>query len=542
MPTPLLIHLPQGLNVSGVTLWGVRLANAMAERGRCAAVVLHAEPAGQRRLELPLHPEVVTIDMADLPPLHAAAGDLAPYLPRLRTCVRRLAEHADSPVCLSPNLLGDSYGLAAALALVEPDSVRILGWQHSDITYDTRMLAHYQPMISRFVGVSERIEQRLAEALPTRRAHVRRIPYGVPVAETCPKRAEICTPSRSGSSSPLSGGAGWQPASPPPSSSLRPIRLIYTGRIEHEQKRIGALPLLADRLKARGIAFTLTLLGDGPAVEEIDSALARHKPYAQRLDPLGPDDVRRHLAEADALVLPSRYEGLSISMLEALGQGCVPIVTRIASGAAEAVDDGRTGILADAGPDDTPERTADALAEAVERLLASDLPAMSQAAHAVARERYSIDAHADAVAALLDEAAADEPRPWPATRPCAFAGDGSGGGGSGSVPQEGAARLRAVLRGLAGRRIVLHGAGRHTIELAHVLAESPATILAIADDDPARHSDHLFNWPIIAPADAAGTGATAVLISSWMHESAIWERRGVYERQGLRVHRLYTTS
>ena len=39
----LVIALPHGLNVSGVTMWAVRLSNALAERGRVAALILHPE-------------------------------------------------------------------------------------------------------------------------------------------------------------------------------------------------------------------------------------------------------------------------------------------------------------------------------------------------------------------------------------------------------------------------------------------------------------------------------------------------------------------
>ena len=92
-----------------------------------------------------------------------------------------------------------------------------------------------------------------------------------------------------------------------------------------------------------------------------------------------------------------------------------------------------------------------------------------------------------------------------------------------------------------GRAVVIHGAGQHTLQLAAVLAASPARIVAVADDDRQRQGQSLWGWPIIAPENAAKMGATDVVISSWMHQGAIWERRGVYESQRppLRVHRVY---
>ena len=112
-------------------------------------------------------------------------------------------------------------------------------------------------------------------------------------------------------------------------------------------------------------------------------------------------------------------------------------------------------------------------------------------------------------------------------------------GASGSVPADGAARLASVLERLGGRRIVVHGTGQHTKQLAHVLAGSPARIVALADDDRQEHGTTVLSWPVVAPRDAGATGATDVVISSWINQGVIWNRRAVYERQGLTVHRLY---
>ena len=72
-----------------------------------------------------------------------------------------------------------------------------------------------------------------------------------------------------------------------------------------------------------------------------------------------------------------------------------------------------------------------------------------------------------------------------------------------------------------------------------MLARSPACIAAFCDDDRQVHGTTLWNWPVVAPQQAGATGATDVVISSWINQQAIWERRAVYERQGLIVHALY---
>lgn len=521
---PLCIALPHGLNVSGVTLWAVRLAGALAEQGRAVTLLRHAEPAGQGRLDLPIHRAVRVVDLSGLPPLHEAAGDLAPWIPHYRGAIRDAADRHGAPVVVSPNLLGDCYGLAAALCLTDPEMVRVVGWQHSDIEYDARVLLRYEPVVARFVGVSDAICGRLRERLAHRAGHVIDIPYGVPVPPEAPAREH---------------GRGL--------GTTRPLRLLYTGRLEHQQKRILALVHLSDALDARGVRHELTLLGDGPASAEIDALAATRGGRLRRLAPASPAGVSAVLDRSDALVLASRYEGLSVSMLEAMARGCVPIVTRAASGTAQAIDSGVNGEIAEAGPGADEREAGESLADAVQTYLRRDARQMSVAAWETARGRFSLESHADAASEMLDAAASDRPRPWPADRACAFSGSGAGGKGqdgvaSGSVPADGAARLRALLASLAGRRVLIHGAGRHTVELGHVLAASPALIVGIADDDRGRHGGALWGWPIVAPERAGETGATDAVISSWMHQDAIWARRGVYERLGIAVHRIYDPS
>lgn len=515
-PAPLLIPLATGLCVGGVTTWAVRLANGLARRGRGAALLLHPEPAGNARLEVEIDERVAVFAPADLPPFDRP-GDLSAHIPRYREAAERLARRFGGPVAIAPSGHGDAFGAAAALCLAEPQLVRVLGWQHSDIEYDTRVLTRYEPVIARYIAVSDRIAATLRSRLPGRESDIHNIPYGVEVSPEAP--------------------------SPRPPLRGRPLNLIYTGRLEHEQKRILALTHMCVELSRQGIDHRLAVVGDGPAAAEFD-AHARAIPSIRRLGPASPQTIVRLLREADALVLPSRYEGLSIAMLEAMAAGCVPIPAKTASGVMQAVEPGYSGEIAAVEPAEDERAAGLALAAAVARFRTRDTVAMALSAWRTALDRFSLLRHLETVERLLDEAAASLPRNWPGDRPCAFtAGSGTAATqGSGSVPPEGAARLAALLQALAGRRIIIHGAGQHTLQLGAVLAASPAQILAFTDDDRQRWGGQLWNWPIIPPAQAGDTGATDLVISSWMHQEAIWSRRDFYEAQGLRIHRIYPST
>lgn len=501
---PLLIALPDGLNVSGVTMWAVRLVNAIAHLGGRAGVILHPEPEGQRNLGIKFDQGVRVFRCAAR--FGERPGDLSPFIACYRDAVRAMGDR----VVLSPNLHGDCYGVAAALCLTEPECVRVLGWQHSDNEYDGRVLARYEPMLARCVAVSDAIEKALRTKLGDR---VVNIPYGVRVPTEWKREAR--------------GDGG-------------PVKLLYSGRLEHMQKRVMALMRLTDELDRRGVKHALTIVGDGPAAEEVE-AKVRERVSVRRLAAVGPRGVKALLEEHDALVLSSRYEGLSVSVLEAMARGCVPIIARTRSGAEQAVT-AESGEIADVGPEADEDETGFAMASAVQRFVSRDRAAMSRAAWERAGELFSIERHVKRVVRVLRDVMKEEGRVWPADKACAFTTSSQEprGEGSGSVPPEGAAKMRAILESLRGKPVAIHGTGEHTRQLREVIAGAPVKLVAFADDDRQKHGTKLWEWPVVSPRDVSGLGATDVVISSWMHQDAVWERRGVYEGQGLKVWRVYS--
>lgn len=522
---PILLSLPHGLDLGGVTTWAVRLANGFAQRGHRVAIIAHPSPPGSPDADVSLDPRVKLIRPATFPPMSNAQGDLSPYLPVYRTVIDELRRGSSEPVIFLPNILGDSYGLAAALCLTDAPSLRVVAWQHTDSAYDTALLRRYEPIIAKFVAIDRRYVDSLGALFPARRGDIVALPHGVEVPADPPR---LRPPLGKNESSGKSG--------------RRALRLIYTGRIEHSQKRIGALVYLADELVRRGVPHALTVMGDGPAAVDFD-ALAKSRPSIRRLCAAGSDRVAVELRDADAFVLPSRYEGLCISRIEAMAHGCVPIVTGANSGATTGLEHGRSAIFVDVAPTADEAATGAALADAVERFVQSDQDEMSQAAWRAAREHFSLERHVNEVAALFDAAATSAPRWWRASWAPAFSMSLSTPGGSGSTGPNAAVNLQSLLESLARdtllRRLLIHGAGQHTVELASILARSPIPIVAITDDNPALWGRKLLGWTVIPPRDAATVGATDLLISSYIHADAIWSRRGEYERLGLRVHRVY---
>ena len=122
--------------------------------------------------------------------------------------------------------------------------------------------------------------------------------------------------------------------------------------------------------------LVLLAVGQGPLADEIE-ALHRRLQLGDRVRLLGyRTDVADLLAAADIFILGSAYEGLPVSIMEAMAQG-LPVVATAVGGVPEAVTEGMTGRL-------VPPRDPQALAQALNEL-ASDSDArltMSIAARA----------------------------------------------------------------------------------------------------------------------------------------------------------------
>jgi hypothetical protein len=400
----------------------------------------------------------------------------------------------------------DADCFAACALVARTGSARVVGWRHSPMPYETAIFDRFGPAMTRMVGVSDWLAAELRRRWPGRDNHIGVAHNGVPVPAACPRR---------------------------PQGGDCPLRLIYTGRLDEPVKRVSALPAMSARLARRGLRHRLTVVGDGPAAASLRQAAAGNDAI-RFTGAIEPHRVAELLRRHDVFVLPSRTEGLSLAALEAMAAGCPLVITRTPSGAADLVGEHEAGQLADVPASADAEETGNALADALERLLARGTAAVGHAAHARARRLFSLGAMGTAADRELALAACALPPPIRAVLPFHDPARPA------SVPPDAADRLRALLAKIPAGGIIVHGLGAHTMALAEHLAADPR-ILAFADDDPDRHGDLLLGRPIIDPARAGQHAARHVVISSWMHEEAIWTRRSLYERQGLRVWRLYET-
>lgn len=127
---------------------------------------------------------------------------------------------------------------------------------------------------------------------------------------------------------------------------IRPLWVV-AARLEEQKGHAVLLDALAEVWK-RGLDFTLAVAGDGSLRGALEER-ARQLGLEKRVHFLGAlDDLGPLLAAADAVVLPSRWEGLPLTLLEAMARAR-PVIASAVGGVPEVVVHGENGWLVPAG-------------------------------------------------------------------------------------------------------------------------------------------------------------------------------------------------
>jgi glycosyltransferase involved in cell wall biosynthesis len=169
-----------------------------------------------------------------------------------------------------------------------------------------------------------------------------------------------------------------------PEAGNTPPTIVFVGRLVPEK---GLDSLLHAWATARRPGWRLRLVGGGGEDGAL-RALVATLGVADSVDLPGPSDaVERELASADIGILPSRFEGLSNTLLEYMAAGLPVIATRI-SGSEDLVIPRRNGWLCDV---DDVAGLAAALAEAMD-LTPQTRRAMGDAARADVLAKASVPA------------------------------------------------------------------------------------------------------------------------------------------------------
>lgn len=132
------------------------------------------------------------------------------------------------------------------------------------------------------------------------------------------------------------------------------VVLLFPARLV-EQKRPLFLVDLVKALSIHTTSIVVLVVGDGDLLPDLQASISHlHlSPYFHLLSPVAPAEMLAFYSAADILLLPSAYEGVSLSIYEAMAMQ-LPVVASDVGGQAELVTP-ETGFLVAKGEGDAPE-------------------------------------------------------------------------------------------------------------------------------------------------------------------------------------------
>lgn len=132
--------------------------------------------------------------------------------------------------------------------------------------------------------------------------------------------------------------------------NTEPLKIGYPCRLVDYQKRADLIPKLIMYLEDKNVNYLLNIAGDGPCEKIINEYVEKKHLQAKvkvhgKLSRVALYDF---LNRQDVYLNFSEFEGTSLTMLEAMASGCVPVVTNV-SGVSDFIENGVNGLIVDVG-------------------------------------------------------------------------------------------------------------------------------------------------------------------------------------------------
>lgn len=296
-------------SLNGVNIFSSNLVRELCKRGVPAHILLtqphipDSKPM-QRPTDVPIH--------------HFPVGEEDLFGVRWKKMIRYLEDRA--PCIYIPNYDFEHSCVSPKLS----NRVGVVGVVHSDDPQHYEHVGRLGKYWNNIACVSQTVAESTIKQNPNLADRVFTIPIGVSIPNTPPERA-------------------WNEG--------KPLKVLYAGVFRQSQKRILDLPQIIQRCLELHAPIHLTIAGGGPDQQELMDAC---QPLVEQgfIQFIGivphvqmPDLFRQH----DVFIMTSAFEGMPNALIEAMGQGCIPIATNIKSGIPELVKDGINGYLVSVG-------------------------------------------------------------------------------------------------------------------------------------------------------------------------------------------------
>lgn len=297
--------LENGLVMGGVESWSIDMAKKIKTRGWKSTFLVTAEKE-----------EILSIDM-DVLKIPYSNGNLKNAI---NYCVSEILKYKH--VNIICNFAGFNIICACLAKKIAPERIAIIAVVHSD---DNAYYESYMKLSS-YIDFCLVISSRIGEKVITKgfsREKVKLLNWEVFCPDINTKRYSF---------------------------SREPLKIGYAGRLEIEAKRIDLLIELAKKMNRLGIDFFLEIAGIGVYENQIKEQIQRENLSAKikMLGYVSKKDISEFWMRQDIMLSCSDYEGHSISQVEAMAAGVVPIVTDV-SGARDDINDGVNGFIVPVG-------------------------------------------------------------------------------------------------------------------------------------------------------------------------------------------------
>ncbi len=210
---------------------------------------------------------------------------------------------------------------------------------------------------SKIVCVSKQVEFALLNWIPSNKGKTKVISNAVPI----PKFLNSC--------------------------SVKTYDILFVGRLTKQKSveiLLKAIKILKNKYSKN---LKIAIVGDGELKENLNN-LTVELGVNREVKFLGVrKDVKELMVSSKIFVLPSRWEGFGIVIIEAMSN-MLPVIATNVGGIPELIEDGKDGIL-------VPPENPKALARAISNLLENEelREKLSKAAYRKVREKYSIDTY-----------------------------------------------------------------------------------------------------------------------------------------------------
>ena len=224
------------------------------------------------------------------------------------------------PCTIIVNRQGQTLIAASLVRRLYPDMLKVISIIHTDRIILHRRQGYMKDEVDYIAGVSRLINAKLVSkfGVSSKKVRFKESPVNYP---------EFVTRSYS-------------------ESKDEPIKIGYAARITKTQKRVDLLPLLVEYLEKANVPFVMQVAGEGSYLPKLKSALEKQTQTGtvEILGQISREQMKEFWKRQDIFINMSEFEGTSLSMLEAMSYGVVPIVTEV-SGVTDIIDEQENGYV-----------------------------------------------------------------------------------------------------------------------------------------------------------------------------------------------------